>query len=159
MVELKMMKAKRAKLARYGKARLSEQLVSDGVVVYNPDAVKLTFADLFCGIGGFRIAFQRAGARCVFSCDWDKHAQVTYEANFGERPHGNIHEVAVAAIPHFDILCAGFPCQPFSIAGVSKKVSLGLKHGFQDEKQGNLFFDIANKPCPRVPGTYAGALR
>jgi DNA (cytosine-5)-methyltransferase 1 len=68
---------------------------------------------------------------------------LTYEANFGERPHGDIHSVAVADIPSFDVLCAGFPCQPFSIAGVSKKNSLGRKHGFQDEKQGNLFFSIA----------------
>lgn len=103
----------------------------------------LKFIDLFCGIGGFRIGFQRAGCKCVWSCDWDKFSQITYEANFGEKPHGDIHSVAVGDIPRFDILCAGFPCQPFSIAGVSKKLSLGRKHGFEDEKQGNLFFDIA----------------
>jgi DNA (cytosine-5)-methyltransferase 1 len=80
----------------------------------------------------------------VWSCDWDKHSQKTYEENFGERPHGDIHEVAVADIPSHDILCSGFPCQPFSIAGVSKKLSLGLKHGFEDREQGNLFFEIAN---------------
>jgi DNA (cytosine-5)-methyltransferase 1 len=102
------------------------------------------FIDLFCGIGGFRIAFDRAGGKCVFSSDWDKHSQLTYEANFGEKPHGDIHQVAFADIPSHDILCAGFPCQPFSIAGVSKKLSLGRKHGFDDEKQGNLFFEIAN---------------
>lgn len=102
------------------------------------------FVDLFCGIGGFRIAFERAGCQCVFSSDWDKHSQVTYEANFGEQPHGDIHSVAVADIPAHDILCAGFPCQPFSIAGVSKKLSLGRKHGFDDLKQGNLFFSIAD---------------
>jgi DNA (cytosine-5)-methyltransferase 1 len=107
-------------------------------------SAKLRFIDLFCGIGGFRIAFERAGCKCVFSSDWDKYARVTYEANFGEKPHGDIHTVAVADIPPFDILCAGFPCQPFSIAGVSKKLSLGRKHGFDDEKQGNLFFEIAN---------------
>jgi len=101
------------------------------------------FIDLFCGIGGFRIAFERAGGKCVFSSDYDKFSQQTYEANFGERPHGDIHSVAVAEIPAHDILCAGFPCQPFSIAGVSKKLSLGRKHGFDDEKQGNLFFSIA----------------
>lgn len=105
---------------------------------------KFRFIDLFCGIGGFRLAFERAGGECVFSSDWDKYAQLTYEANFGERPHGDIHAVAVADIPKFDILCAGFPCQPFSIAGVSKKLSLGRKHGFEDEKQGNLFFSIAD---------------
>ena len=103
----------------------------------------LRFIDLFCGIGGFRIAFQRVGGKCVFSSDWDKFSQQTYEANFGERPHGDIHSVAVADIPAHDILCAGFPCQPFSIAGVSKKLSLGRKHGFEDAKQGNLFFSIA----------------
>lgn len=101
------------------------------------------FIDLFCGIGGFRLAFQRVGCECVWSSDWDKFSRQTYEANFGERPHGDIHSIAVADIPGHDILCAGFPCQPFSIAGVSKKQSLGRKHGFQDEKQGNLFFSIA----------------
>jgi len=105
---------------------------------------RLRFVDLFCGIGGFRIAFERAGCECMWSCDWDKHAQKTYEENFGERPFGDIHSIGVAEIPSHDILCAGFPCQPFSIAGVSKKLSLGKKHGFEDEKQGNLFFEIAN---------------
>lgn len=90
----------------------------------DPDR-QLRFIDLFCGIGGFRIAFERAGCRCVFSSDWDKHSQLTYAANFGETPHGDIHDVAVADIPKFDILCAGFPCQPFSIAGVSRKLSVG----------------------------------
>lgn len=102
------------------------------------------FIDLFCGIGGFRLAFEQAGARCVFSSDWDKHSQITYAANFGEKPIGDIHSVAVADIPQHDILCGGFPCQPFSLAGVSKKNSLGRKHGFEDEKQGNLFFSIAD---------------
>ncbi len=74
----------------------------------------LRFIDLFCGIGGFRLAFERAGARCVFSSDWDKYSRQTYAANFGETPHGDIHSVAVADIPKFDILCGGFPCQPFS---------------------------------------------
>ena len=104
----------------------------------------LRFIDLFCGIGGFRLAFERAGARCVFSSDWDKFSRQTYAANFGETPHGDIHSVAVADIPKFDILCGGFPCQPFSLAGVSKKNSLGRKHGFEDVKQGNLFFSIAD---------------
>ena len=104
----------------------------------------LRFIDLFCGIGGFRLAFERAGAECVFSSDWDKFSRQTYAANFGETPHGDIHSVAVADIPKFDILCGGFPCQPFSLAGVSKKNSLGRKHGFEDVKQGNLFFSIAD---------------
>jgi DNA (cytosine-5)-methyltransferase 1 len=105
---------------------------------------KLKFIDLFCGIGGFRIAFEKAGCECVFSSDWDKHSQQTYEANFHEKPHGDIYSVAIKDIPKFDILCAGFPCQPFSLAGVSKKNSLGRAHGFDDEKQGNLFFVIAD---------------
>jgi DNA (cytosine-5)-methyltransferase 1 len=110
-----------------------------------PTAYKVTprFIDLFCGIGGFRIAFERAGGKCVFSSDWDKYSQVTYQANFGEKPIGDITAVDVQDIPKHDILCGGFPCQPFSIAGVSKKNSLGRKHGFEDERQGNLFFSIA----------------
>ncbi len=105
---------------------------------------KLKFIDLFCGIGGFRIAFERAGCECVFSSDWNEKAQETYAANFGEKPHGDIHTIAVADIPKHDILCAGFPCQPFSIAGVSKKLSLGRAHGFDDKEQGNLFFTLAD---------------
>ena len=105
---------------------------------------KLRFVDLFCGIGGFRFAFERAGCECVFSCDWNEKARETYKANFGEEPHGDIHSIAVADIPEHDILCAGFPCQPFSIAGVSKKLSLGRKHGFEDKEQGNLFFSLAD---------------
>jgi DNA (cytosine-5)-methyltransferase 1 len=108
-----------------------------------PPSRKLRFIDLFCGIGGFRIGFERAGCECVWSSDWDKYSQITYEANFGERPYGDIHSIAVADIPNHDILCAGFPCQPFSIAGVSKKNALGVAHGFADKKQGNLFFTIA----------------
>ncbi len=83
-------------------------------------------------------------ANAFFLSDWNKYARLTYEQNFGEKPHGDIHSVAVADIPRHDILCAGFPCQPFSIAGVSKKISLGRKHGFDDKEQGNLFFSIAD---------------
>src|ERR1051326_2070473 len=103
---------------------------------------KFRFIDLFCGIGGFRLAFERAGCECVFSSDWNEMAQITYEANFHERPHGDIYSVPDNAIPPHNILCAGFPCQPFSIAGVSKKLSLGKKHGFEDKEQGNLFFRL-----------------
>ncbi len=108
-----------------------------------PPPVMSRFIDLFCGIGGFRIAFERAGCECVFSCDWNKPAQQTYAANFGEMPIGDIYAVPSAAIPDHDILCAGFPCQPFSIAGVSKKNALGEAHGFAEKKQGNLFFELA----------------
>ncbi|MEW6301826.1 MAG: DNA (cytosine-5-)-methyltransferase [Verrucomicrobiota bacterium] len=104
---------------------------------------KLRFIDLFCGIGGFRFAFERTGCECMFSCDWNEKARETYKANFGEEPHGDIYSVPDNAIPQHNILCAGFPCQPFSIAGVSKKLSLGRKHGFEDKEQGNLFFKLA----------------
>ena len=104
-------------------------------------ARQFRFIDLFCGIGGFRIAFERAGARCVFSSDWDKFSRQTYAANFGETPHGDIHSVAVADIPKFDILCGGFPCQPFSLAGVSKKNSLGRLHGFLEHRRCAIFVE------------------
>ncbi|MFC5735899.1 DNA (cytosine-5-)-methyltransferase [Cytobacillus gottheilii] len=100
------------------------------------------FIDLFAGIGGIRLAFEEYG-QCVFSCEWDVRAQETYHANFGETPVGDIRIVDEKEIPNHDILLAGFPCQPFSIAGVSKKNSLGRNHGFLDETQGTLFFDIA----------------
>lgn len=101
-----------------------------------------TFIDLFAGIGGFRQAFQAAGGKCVFSSEWNKYAQKTYMANYGEVPYGDIREIPKEQIPAHDVLCAGFPCQPFSLAGVSKKNSLGRKHGFEDETQGTLFFEI-----------------
>ena len=104
-----------------------------------------TFIDLFAGIGGLRTAFDGIGGRCVFTSEWDKYAQLTYRANYRDnRPiAGDITEIDVADIPPHDVLLAGFPCQPFSIAGVSKKNSLGRKHGFSDETQGTLFFDVA----------------
>ena len=102
----------------------------------------MRFIDLFCGIGGFRLAFEAIGGECVFSSDWDRWARRTYAANFGEEPAGDIRQVPADAIPAHDILCGGFPCQPFSLAGVSKKNSLGRSHGFDDERQGNLFFEI-----------------
>lgn len=110
-----------------------------------PGKEKFTFIDLFAGIGGFRLALQNVGGLCVYSSEYDKYAQKTYFANFGETPFGDITKPETKAfIPeNFDILCGGFPCQPFSIAGVSKKNSLGRKHGFEDEKQGNLFFHVA----------------
>ncbi|MBS8263845.1 DNA (cytosine-5-)-methyltransferase [Mesobacillus boroniphilus] len=100
------------------------------------------FIDLFAGIGGIRLAFQELGGECVFSSEWDSKAQDVYEKNFGERPYGDITKIHEKDIPDHDILLAGFPCQPFSLAGVSKKNALGVKHGFEDETQGTLFFDI-----------------
>lgn len=102
----------------------------------------LRFVDLFAGIGGTRIAFEKAGCKCVFSSEWDKFAQITYEKNFGEKPAGDIRKIQSSEVPEHDILVAGFPCQPFSISGVSKKNALGRPHGFDDPTQGTLFFEI-----------------
>ncbi|WP_299707376.1 DNA (cytosine-5-)-methyltransferase [uncultured Pontibacter sp.] len=102
-----------------------------------------TFIDLFAGVGGFRQGFQNLNGKCVFTSEWNKYAKVTYDANFGEVPFGDITEVNERDIPDHDVLIAGFPCQPFSLAGVSKKNSLGRKHGFLDQTQGTLFFDVA----------------
>ena len=115
---------------------------------------ELRFIDLFCGIGGFRMAFERAGCRCVFSCDRDKFARKTYAANFGEEPAGDITQIDAADIPDHDILCAGFPCQPFSIAGVSKKLSLGRQHGFACPDQGNMFFEIVRVLREKRPAAF-----
>lgn len=112
----------------------------------SPKKHTFTFIDLFAGMGGFRIAMQKQGGKCVFSSEWNEFAQKTYMANFGEMPFGDItKEETKKYIPdNFDILCAGFPCQPFSIAGISKKNSLGRAHGFLDKAQGTLFFDVAD---------------
>lgn len=104
---------------------------------------RFTFIDLFAGIGGMRIAFESNGGRCVFSSEWDRYCQKTYFDNFGVLPHGDITKIDEKKdIPDHDILVAGFPCQPFSIAGVSKKNSLGRATGFLDNTQGTLFFDV-----------------
>ncbi|MDY5842327.1 MAG: DNA (cytosine-5-)-methyltransferase [Peptoniphilaceae bacterium] len=106
------------------------------------DKASFSFIDLFAGIGGMRIAFERAGGHCVYSNEWNKYCQQTYFANFGELPDDDITQVDAKVIPDHDILVAGFPCQPFSIAGVSKKNSLGRATGFEDKTQGTLFFDV-----------------
>lgn len=92
------------------------------------------FIDLFAGIGGFRLALESFGAKCVYSNEWDKFAQETYQMNFGDTPGGDITQVDETSIPDHDILCAGFPCQPFSISG--------KQYGFEDSR-GTLFFDVA----------------
>ena len=109
-----------------------------------PDVGTFTFIDLFAGIGGLRTAFNSVGGYCVFSSEWDRFAQQTYHANYQDnRPvAGDITKIATDQIPEHDVLVAGFPCQPFSIAGVSKKNALGRAHGFSDETQGTLFFDV-----------------
>ena len=109
----------------------------------HPRQGSFTFIDLFAGIGGMRRAFETQGGECIFTSEWDKFAQQTYEANFGERPHGDITSISSEQVPEHDILLAGFPCQPFSLAGISKKQSLGRATGFLDKAQGTLFFEVA----------------
>lgn len=123
-----------------------KELASSRLVSRLP--AKFRFIDLFAGIGGLRIGFEGIGGRCVFTSEWDRWSNETYRKNFADgddhvmagdiRPYG----ADPSRIPEFDVLLAGFPCQPFSLAGVSKKNSLGRAHGFEDEKQGNLFFEI-----------------
>lgn len=118
--------------------------------------VPFKFVDLFAGVGGFRVGLTALGGTCVFTSEWDKFSNKTYQTWFGDEDvhTGDIRELNVKAeIPDHDVLCAGFPCQPFSLAGVSKKNSLGRRHGFEDETQGNLFFkimDIVDEKRPPV---------
>lgn len=119
-----------------------------------PKNPKCKFIDLFAGIGGIRLAYQNCGGKCVFTSEWNEPAKRTYEANFGEVPFGDITQIDESKIPDHDILLAGFPCQPFSIAGVSKKNSLGKAHGFLDETQGTLFFDIARIIKKKTPKAF-----
>lgn len=119
-------------------------------------AKRFTFIDLFAGIGGLRRGFDAIGGHCVFTSEWNKYAQQTYAANFRDnRPiEGDITKIATHEIPDHDVLVAGFPCQPFSIAGVSKKNSLGRQHGFLDETQGTLFFDVARILRDKQPSAF-----
>lgn len=112
--------------------RVIIDLFSSNVKKTNKKA-NFTFIDLFAGIGGIRMGFENAGGECVFTSEWDEPAQKTYQANFKEMPYGDITKIEPAEIPSFDMLLAGFPCQPFSQAG--------LKKGFEDTR-GTLFFDI-----------------
>jgi DNA (cytosine-5)-methyltransferase 1 len=117
---------------------------------------RFTFIDLFAGIGGLRRGFDAIGGHCVFTSEWNKFAQQTYAANFRDnRPiEGDITQIGTDEIPDHDVLIAGFPCQPFSIAGVSKKNSLGRQHGFLDETQGTLFFDVARIIKDKRPAAF-----
>lgn len=126
----------------------------------DPDEAKecaFRFIDLFAGIGGIRMAFEAHGGRCVFTSEWNPYAQKTYLANFPDSTHameGDITKVDADDIPAHDVLLAGFPCQPFSIAGVSKKNALGRAHGFADETQGTLFFDVARIIAAKRPAAF-----
>ena len=101
----------------------------------NKVVLSLKFFDLFAGIGGFRLGMERAGHQCIGSCEWDKHARETYKTNFGSYPEYNdAKDLHPQSLPQFDVLCAGFPCQAFSIAG--------KRMGFEDTR-GTVFFEIA----------------
>lgn len=106
----------------------------------------LKFIDLFAGIGGIRLAFEKNGSKCVFSSEWDESAQKTYEANFFERPNGDITKIKPKDIPDFDILTGGFPCQPFSM--------IGKREGFNHKTQGTLFFHIAEILRVKTPNSF-----
>ena len=110
---------------------------------------KLKFIDLFCGIGGFRQALQKRGHQCVFSSDWDPHAQFVYQKNFGKSPVGDLTQVAEKDIPEHDIICGGFPCQPFSISGSQK--------GFKDAR-GTLLHEILRIAKFSMPAFYCSKM-
>lgn len=117
---------------------------------------KFTFIDLFAGIGGIRMGFEAQGGRCVYTSEWDSYAQKTYADNFPDDHNiaGDITKVDAADIPDHDVLLAGFPCQPFSLAGVSKKNAMGRPHGFECATQGTLFFDVARIIAEKKPKAF-----
>jgi len=121
------------------------------------DKGNFTFIDLFAGIGGMRRGFESQGGRCIFTSEWNDWSKKTYQANFKEDEHdivGDIVPYDAADIPDHDVLLAGFPCQPFSIAGVSKKNALGRPHGFECTTQGTLFFDVARIIATKQPKAF-----
>ncbi len=122
------------------------------------DNSNFKFIDLFAGIGGIRLGFEDHGGKCVFTCEWNKFSQKTYLANFPQSSNhifaGDITEIDEMDIPEHDVLLAGFPCQPFSIAGVSKKNALGRPHGFECTTQGTLFFDVARIIAEKQPKAF-----
>lgn len=129
-------------------------LISTGKTSHRP----FTFIDLFAGIGGIRLGFEKQGGRCIFTSEWNSFCQKTYLANFShDAEHifvGDITKIDQNDVPDHDILLAGFPCQPFSIAGVSKKNSLGRPHGFECTTQGTLFFDVARIIAAKRPKAF-----
>ena len=121
---------------------------------------EFTFIDLFAGIGGIRMGYEAHGGRCVFTSEWNKYAEKTYLTNFpdeldeGHTFIGDIQQYEASLVPDHDVLLGGFPCQPFSIAGVSKKNALGRAHGFEDATQGTLFFDVARIIDEKRPAAF-----
>ena len=130
------------------------QIVSQGDVPPRPH--RFTFIDLFAGIGGTRLGFETHGGSCVFTSEWDAFSQKTYSTNFqDDHPiAGDIHSISAVDIPDHDLLVAGFPCQPFSIAGVSNKNALGNPHGFACKTQGTLFFELARIISEKQPRAF-----
>jgi DNA (cytosine-5)-methyltransferase 1 len=122
----------------------------------SPCEEEFTFIDLFAGVGGIRMGFQQHGGKCVFTSEWNTWSQKTYAANFGDdhEINGDITKIDANEIPDHDVLLAGFPCQPFSIAGVSKKNALGRPHGFECTTQGTLFFDVARIIAAKQPKAF-----
>ena len=112
---------------------MSENIYKIHTINENNDSYQFKYIDLFAGIGGIRMPFQNLGGKCVFSSEIDKYAAQTYEANYGDKPSGDITQISAESIPEFDILLAGFPCQAFSIAGKRK--------GFEDTR-GTMFFEV-----------------
>lgn len=135
-----------SKMPPYLDAALTQIFGVPPIDATRPKAGVLTFIDLFAGIGGIRLGLESAKAECIFTSEWDKYAVKTYSANHVSSHEilGDINSIGTADLPDHDILAAGFPCQPFSLAGVSKKNSLGRKHGFLDQTQGTLFFNVAS---------------
>lgn len=137
---------------------LRQKLGHDDAVPEDERGNGFTFIDLFAGIGGIRLGFEEHGGRCIFTSEWNGFAQKTYLENFPShgrhRMVGDITAVDVDDIPEHDVLLAGFPCQPFSIAGVSKKNALGRPHGFECSTQGTLFFDVARIIKARRPKAF-----
>jgi DNA (cytosine-5)-methyltransferase 1 len=132
------------------------QMVNEPGITYGKPEPSFTFIDLFAGIGGLRMGFESIGGKCVFTSEWNKFSRQTYQANF-ECDHeiaGDITMIHEKDIPAHDVLLAGFPCQPFSIAGVSKKNSLGKAHGFECTTQGTLFFDVARIIAHHRPAAF-----
>lgn len=138
--------------------RMLKQAAASRCAPVNTERPAFRFIDLFAGIGGLRMGFETIGGRCVFTSEWDLHSQKTYAMNFPDNHPiaGDIREFSKApgTIPGHDILLAGFPCQPFSIAGVSKKNSLGRPHGFLCDTQGTLFFDTAQIIAHHRPAAF-----
>lgn len=135
---------------------LREVIAQRNARVFAADAGEFSFCDLFAGVGGIRLGFEAAGGSCAYTSEWNEFSQETYRVNFGMEHEiaGDITQVAAEDIPDHDVLLAGFPCQPFSIAGVSKKNALGRPHGFECTTQGTLFYDVARIIAAKQPHAF-----